>query len=86
MSAMNPSHRLSPWTWSFLGDLALRNRDLARALMIELGQGTVSDEGENVITRELAAGITPEEFRDGPVFHPAMTTDAAPSGVGEKAA
>jgi len=54
--------------------------------MIELGKGTVTDEGENVITRELAAGITPEEFNDGPVFHPAMAADTARSEQGDKAA
>lgn len=30
------------------------------------------DMGENVITREIAAGLVPEEFRDGPVWHSRM--------------
>ena len=38
--------------------------------MIELGERNMFDEGTNVITAELAAGITPEEFADGPVFYP----------------
>lgn len=85
--ATNPPHRrLSPMTWSFLGDVGLQNFQMARALMIELGERNMFDEGTNVITAELAAGIVPEEFADGPVFHPTMTADAAPSESGEKAA
>lgn len=37
--------------------------------MIELGKRNMFDEGTNVITAELAAGITPEEFADGPVSY-----------------
>ena len=40
----------------------------------------------NVICREIEAGLVPEEFEQGPVFHPTMTADAAPSESGEKAA
>lgn len=86
MATNLPHRRLSPMTWSFLGDVALENFQMARALMIELGERNMFDEGDNVIARELAAGIVPEEFADGPVFHPTMTADAAPSESGEKAA
>ena len=40
----------------------------------------------NVICREIEAGLVPEEFADGPIFHPAVTPDVTAAPAGEEAA
>ena len=50
-----------------LDDAKAEARTLAESVRDALLDGTLQDLGENPITRELAGGVTPEEFRRGPV-------------------
>ena len=59
-----------------LDDAKAEARTLAESVRDALLDGTLQDLGENPITRELAAGMTPEEFRRGPVsYRPSATVE-----------
>jgi hypothetical protein len=45
---------------------------LVESFRAAIAVGELLVEEPCVITRELAAGIVPEEFQDGPVFHPSL--------------
>lgn len=58
-------------------DVALEDaKDKAKAgaiaLRDHLQSQRVLEMQENAILREMRRGLVPEEFRDGPVFHPSM--------------
>ena len=59
---------------------------LARAIRDAFRDGRLTLMEPNVICREIAAGQVPEEFEDGPIFHPAVTLDVTPSPAREEAA
>jgi hypothetical protein len=57
---------------------------LARAIRDAFADGRLTLMEPNVICRELEAGLVPEEFEHGPIFHPAVT--AEPQSAREEAA
>lgn len=48
---------------------------LARAIRDAFRDGRLTLMEPNVICREIEAGLVPEEFEHGPIFHPAVTPE-----------
>lgn len=66
------AHRAASLNWDEgvpLTDAKAEGHTLSDSFKAALLDGTLQDMGENVITRELAAGMTPEEFKRGLVFY-----------------